>query len=237
MFGIVDYVLLGIVLVLAGIILASYSLFISLVVRRRREKGLYSIIFSSVVTHFALWGISEFYLVNGYWYILGVSIAQTWDKIYWALAWAGTIIPIAVGFVSIILYFLAGYENAKDELISQYLNLLNIDPLEASYETAKNVLSSVAFTLAGANNLFDNESKKKIFFKSVLATLSGWGIGNIIQDRICGFLSLFVVKPEYFTKFSEAYWTLGGDLTAGLTHWILPILVFAIASLIYIYRG
>jgi len=233
----VDYTLLGIVLAVAGIILGSYLLYIFFVLRRRREKGLYSIIFSSVVAHFAMWGIAEFYLVNGYWYVLGLSVAQTVDKIYWTLAWFGSVLPIAIGFISIILYFLAGYEETKETLKGYYLSMLNVEKIEKGLDAAKEIISDLAFTIAGTHQLFDNESKKKIFFKSILATIAGWGIGNLIQDRLCGLLGLLVVKPEFFLDFSNLYWTLGGDLTAGLTQWVFPILFFAVVSLIYIYKG
>lgn len=234
--SLIDYTLLGIILLVVGIILGSYSLFIFFLLRRRKEKALYGIIFSSITTHFAMWGVAEFYFMNEYWYFIGMSVVQTIDKVYWALAWFGCVIPIAIGFTAVILYFLVGYEETKETLKIHYLNLLDIGKVEHTLDTVKEIVSDVAFVIAGSHQLFDNESKKKIFFKSILATISGWGIGNIIQDRLSGLLSMFTLKPEYLPKFQELYWSFGGDLTAGLTQWILPILFITIISLIYIYK-
>jgi len=234
-----DYIILAMVIISVAVILGVYSAYIFFVLRRRREKSIYSIIFSSVAAHFSVWGVAEFYLLNYYNYFIGISYIQTVDKIYWIIAWFGSIIPIVVGFISIILVFLAGYNETKEELKEQYLKLLNTDVLsmmEKRLDLIKDIVSNVAFAVAGAHELFDKETKKKIFFKSILASVAGWCIGNILQDRICGLLTLFTLKPEYLTKFSELYWTLGGDLVAGLTQWILPLISIAIICLAYIYK-
>jgi len=227
------------VIISVVLILGIYSVYIFFVLRRRKEKSIYSIIFSSVAAHFSVWGVAEFYLINYYNYIIGVSYVQTVDEIYWLTAWLGSIIPIVVGFISIILLFLAGYNETKEELKKQYIKLLDTNTLnvmEERLDIIKDIVSNVAFAIAGTHELFDNESKKKIFFKSILASVAGWSIGNVLQDRICGFLTHFTLKPEYLSVFSEMYWTFGGNLTTGLTQWVLPLISIAIVCLIYIYR-
>lgn len=229
----VDWWVLIIALLVLAVINGGYLGYMYFISRTREAHDIYSIIWSSIACHFANWGVAEFYLINGYWYMLGYSVAQTIGKAYWFMAWGLAVFPIFTMAVMLVFYFLEGYKQVKEGMKNIYLQIL--DEKTKTFDILEKYVAAVAHTILGTNRIFEDESKKKIFFKSVLSGGVGWGVGNILQDRICGLLCVAVAKPELKFDLWNIYVTFNGDVMGALTQWILPIVVFSTLALIYIY--
>lgn len=214
------------------VINGSYLLYLYFTSRNRKVHDIYGIVFSSIACHFANWGVAEFYLINGYWYLLGYSLSQTVGMLYWTIAWFLAILPVFLMAVMLVFYFLEGYEDVKGGLKGIYGSILG--DKAKSMEVLEKYVALLAHIVLNANELFENESKRKIFFKTILSGISGWGVGNILQDRICGLLCLAVVKPEFRVDLWNLYLTFNGNPTGALIEWIIPILLFTFISYLYV---
>jgi len=213
---------IGIIIAVISLVLVNglYLVAIYHIIKHPEEKDLYQIITMSFWGHFANWGISEWYIVNGYWYMLGISYFPSVNELYWFMAWVASVYPFAVGFTLIVFYFVSGIIDLKNEL--------EICP-KHSYPGISTSIELIEYINKKVSTI------PKMLLFTILSIGTGMGLGNLTQDRICGALCLLSSKLEYRWFFWEMYTTFMFDPLKGIFLWVLPILIFAIVSTYLIY--
>ena len=175
----------------------------------RRNITIYTIVSLSFIAHYAVWGVAEFYLINGFWYLLGWSPVYSVDIAYWFYAWQVALWPFAVLVLTLIWYFLSGFVKISKPWTITKMELQDL--ITQHFKIKSGVLTMLV--------------------KTLLSIGIGLGIGNIIQDRLCGALHVFT-NPSFWPMYS----TFNFDPVGAVLKWIGPILIYTIIALWYVYR-
>ncbi|MEM1793114.1 MAG: hypothetical protein QXE92_02610 [Thermofilaceae archaeon] len=201
-----DELLLAVAAAIVVTVQLAYAVTLRHLAVTREERDIYLAVYSSFLSHFAIWGAAEGYLLSGVFYLLGYGTANTIDIAYWTMAWCISVAPFAVLVLVLVYYFCYGF---KQEAKTWIVDLI------AGVPPAK-VVEKIAGLTVG-------DTCGKLLLKTLLATIAGWTAGNIVQDRLSGIITVMFAKTEVKPLLWLAYSTFLFDPVGALVKWILPI--------------
>ncbi|MBS7248051.1 MAG: hypothetical protein QXW47_02940 [Candidatus Jordarchaeales archaeon] len=200
-----DYFALAVAVAVVVVILALYAFAMLHLTRTREEVDLYAVTTLSFLTWYAIWGVAEWYLIMGYWHLLGLSPAYTIDIGYWSIAWSISPLPFIVMATLYAYYFTEGFkESVKDAL-----------------DTHKDSLVDLITQL----KIITAPKTLRLLRNVILSAVAGMAMGNIAQDRICGALCCWI-NPSLW----PFYVSFLGDAAGALLKWVIPAVIIAAAS-------
>ena len=244
-----DYYALAVALCIVLGVIGGFLGTLVFLSRRKSEKAIYIVVIMGFVCHFAVWGVAEWYLINGFWYVMNFSPVQTIDIAYWSMAWGLSIVPLAVMVLALTYFLLSGFVGgvgaakriaeglAKGDLavedgrlVSRVAGGVVLAPLAGreAEEAVERWVKEFVHVFFGWK--LKSKSALEVFTKVLLSVGSGWTIGNVIQDRVCGLLSCWVQPSLWWL-----YLSFMGDPVGALLKWILPIVVFNVFSFWYVF--
>lgn len=204
-----------------ALVFCSYFYGLWRVARVREEKDIYLAVYSGFLCHFAVWGVAEGYLITGFWYLMGYSVANVVDVAYWFMAWCLALVPVAVTVVFLVYYFVYGFWRDVRRVASDFALAGGVKDVEA----ASRVISGLTGDASGF----------RVLSRTVVSLLAGWGAGNVVQDRVSGALCVLFARWEYKLALWAAYSTFLGDPAGALLKWLLPVFLLNVFFCWYVF--